>query len=298
MPNSLYFYTEIFTIMKDTIAWQPKLLMQMTTDNPDVFCTDIFALFYDMRRLLSTSLREKLSTPQYIPKGRLIRVTIGQAVYRINMWAYELQQGDIFIIPEHTYIEFVSASDDFNAQVVSFYSLPISFSKCTQMHLSESDFARMGDYISLIWNILHKPSFSMQTIEYLLSAMMSDLHNMQEQLPDKQINQSPTRSEQIFHDFMELVAEHGSTERNVLFYAERLLLTPNHLSAIVRKQSGQTVMYWTTQRTILQAKILLHHSDLPIGEIAYDLGFTEPTLFSRFFMRELGVTPMQYRKEK
>lgn len=280
----------------DTISWQPRLLKQMTEGNPDVFCTDDFALFFDMRRLLTTPLRQIVSTPQYVQRGRLSRITAGQAVYRINMWPYELRQGEIFIIPEHTYFEIASMSDDFNAQVVSFYSLPVSFPQCRQIQLAESDFIRMGDYINLIWNVVHKPSFSMQTVQHLLSAMMNDLHHLHEQQAVEQTASTPTRSEQIFHDFMKLVAEHGATKRNVQFYAERLLLTPNHLSAVVRKQSGQTVMYWTTQRTLLQAKVLLRHSDLPIGEIAYRLGFLEPTIFSRFFMRETGFSPGHYRR--
>jgi AraC-like DNA-binding protein len=81
-----------------------------------------------------------------------------------------------------------------------------------------------------------------------------------------------------------------------LIMAEQLLLTPNHLSAVVRQQSGQTVMQWLNERTILQAKVLLKHSEMSNSEIAFQLGFNEATLFSRFFRRETGMSPKEYRK--
>ena len=40
---------------------------------------------------------------------------------------------------------------------------------------------------------------------------------------------------------------------------------------------------------------LLLHSGLSISEIAYGLGFKDPGYFSRFFTRQLGVTPRDYR---
>ena len=96
--------------------------------------------------------------------------------------------------------------------------------------------------------------------------------------------------------FLDLVAAHGATERKVAFYVEQLRLTPNHLSSVIRQQSGQTVMQWLNERTILQAKVLLKHSDLSSSDIAFRLGFTEATLFSRFFRRETDMTPKEYRE--
>ena len=95
--------------------------------------------------------------------------------------------------------------------------------------------------------------------------------------------------------FLDLVAAHGATERKVAFYAEQLRLTPNHLSSVIRQQSGQTVMQWLNERTILQAKVLLRGGIDPIGDIAFALGFDEQGSFARFFKRETGMTPTEYR---
>lgn len=55
-------------------------------------------------------------------------------------------------------------------------------------------------------------------------------------------------------------------------------------------------MDWLNEKTLLQAKVLLRHSDLMIYEIADRLGFPEPTAFNRYFKREAGMTPLEYKK--
>jgi AraC-like DNA-binding protein len=45
----------------------------------------------------------------------------------------------------------------------------------------------------------------------------------------------------------------------------------------------------------LEAKRLLAYSDLPVAAIGHQLGFTEPTNFGRFFVRETGLTPGEFR---
>jgi hypothetical protein len=80
------------------------------------------------------------------------------------------------------------------------------------------------------------PSFSMQTVEYLLSAVMNDLANIHEQAAEHKIRL--THAQQQMQQFTDLVAMYGTKESNVAFYAEQLHLSPNHLSALVRKQTG------------------------------------------------------------
>lgn len=274
---------------------RPDMLNGFVKSNSEAFISNEFVFFRNMLSAVKQSMLDKVNFPQYVEVGRLTRVLSGTATFRINLLPYNLQKGDVFIITENTYIEITDVSADFNVQAFSFKHLPISFPRSTQLRLSTNDFERVGRYMDLIWEVLHKENFSMQTVEYLQSALFNDLKHIQQQ-SEKQSTQQRSRSEQIMQRFLDLVAEFGATQRNVKFYAEQLLLTPNHLSAVVRQQSGQTVMQWLNERTILQAKVLLKHSDLSNSEIAFQLGFKEATLFSRFFRRETGMTPKEYRK--
>jgi DNA-binding response OmpR family regulator len=59
---------------------------------------------------------------------------------------------------------------------------------------------------------------------------------------------------------------------------------------------------WSVNTLIREIKIreatrLLRDSELNISEIAYNLGFSDPLYFSKYFKKEVGVAPQQYRKQ-
>ena len=295
MGKLLYLCTDFEVSMQKKIqTLRPKMLEQMALHNPDLFVGEDFAMLNRVRRDLAQQMSLIARIPQYVEVGRLLRVTQGSAMFKINLVPYHVERGSILIIPEHNYIEVNELSDDFDAQIISFKHLPISFDRCTFLQLNETDFERSGEYLHLIWQVVHKPSFSMQTVELLLTALMNDLQHVHKETVAAQ--RMLTHSEQMMQQFMDLVAEHGAQERNVTFYAQRMALTPNHLSAFVRQRTGKSVMDWLNERTLLQARVLLKHTDQTVSDIAFQLNFNEVTLFSRFFRREMGMTPIEYRK--
>jgi AraC-like DNA-binding protein len=78
-------------------------------------------------------------------------------------------------------------------------------------------------------------------------------------------------------------------------YARLLGVTPNHLHDVVREQTGRSAGDLIRQRRMLDAKRLLSHSDLTVAEIAYQLGFEDPSYFTRSFKRLAGHTPAEFR---
>jgi AraC-like DNA-binding protein len=47
---------------------------------------------------------------------------------------------------------------------------------------------------------------------------------------------------------------------------------------------------------MLEAKVLLNDGALSIAQIAEELHFSDQFFFSKFFKRNAGVTPSQYRR--
>jgi AraC-like DNA-binding protein len=80
-------------------------------------------------------------------------------------------------------------------------------------------------------------------------------------------------------------------------YAKELGVTVNHLNDVVRGETGQAAGEHVRQRRLLDAKRLLLHSTLSVSEIGYELGFEDPSYFSRFFRRYEALTPAEFRKE-
>lgn len=240
-----------------------------------------------------------IGQPYQLHEGRLLRVVSGRAQLTINLRTTLLTAQSVCILPPDAIIQYEEVSDDYRIQGFSYTSMPatLAFDCVTVLHLSESDFLRTGDYLQLIRQVLHKECYSLRTIQLLQMALLNDLHHIQSIEAEQQTHVQPSRQEEVFNRFIDLVNQYGLRERNISFYAERLLLSPNRLSTIIKDYSGQTVMQWLNQKTLLQAKVLLRHSDMMIYEIADRLGFAESTTFNRYFKREVGMTPLEYKKQ-
>ncbi len=78
-------------------------------------------------------------------------------------------------------------------------------------------------------------------------------------------------------------------------YASLLYISAGHLSEVVKMQSGKPAIKHIHERLILEAQRMLFHTHASLKEIAFNLGFTEASYFNRFFKRETGVTPNEYR---
>lgn len=240
-----------------------------------------------------------IGQPYQLHEGRLLRVVRGRAQLTINLRTTLLTAQSVCILPPDAIIQYEEVSDDYRIQGFSYTSMPatIAFDCVTVLHLSKADFQRTGNYLQLIRQVLHKENYSLRTIQLLQMALLNDLHHIQSIEAEQQAHVQPSRQEEVFNRFIDLVNQYGLRERNISFYAERLLLSPNRLSTIIKDYSGQTVMQWLNQKTLLQAKVLLRHSDMMIYEIADRLGFAESTTFNRYFKREVSMTPLKYKRQ-
>lgn len=84
---------------------------------------------------------------------------------------------------------------------------------------------------------------------------------------------------------------------NVQDYASKLNLHPNYFNTVIKSKSGKTVNDWIQKRTVAAARSLLKNTHLNSKEIAFQLGFREPTHFSRFFKNHEGISPKAYRNK-
>jgi AraC-like DNA-binding protein len=247
----------------------------------------------------------QMGEPFYFDEGRLLRIVRGRMAGRVNLMDYEGEAHDIVFLPPRSIIEPQAASDDLQTEALVVKSLPGLPARTLRslvpqgvvlMHLDDSQWQRTSAYIASLSDLLAIEQPPMDAVSHLIAAMVCDLKHVRIQQQAATPSVKPSRGEETFHRFLRLADEHGYRERNIAFYATQLLLTPNHLSAIVRQQSHRTVLDWLNERTLVEAKILLRHSPMMIYEIADRLHFPEPAAFGRFFKRETGMPPMEYRE--
>lgn len=94
-----------------------------------------------------------------------------------------------------------------------------------------------------------------------------------------------------------LLETHFRTERLLNFYASKLAMTPDRLNDHVKRATGVTAGHLIRQRVLTEAKRQLVFTAQPIHEIAYDLAFSDPSHFARFFRKQTGSTPQEFRAQ-
>lgn len=100
-----------------------------------------------------------------------------------------------------------------------------------------------------------------------------------------------------FLAFTEAVERDLSGSHQVRDVARRLGYSERTLSRACRLVTGRTAKGVITARLVLEAKRLLAHTDRPVSAVATELGYSEPTNFHKFFMRETHQSPTRFRTE-
>lgn len=133
-------------------------------------------------------------------------------------------------------------------------------------------------------------------LDLLHIAMKSEQHISAEEQP---INAS-TRIATLFLELLERQFPIDDASQRILLrsaseFAQQLNIHVNHLNRAVKQITEKTTTQLIANRVLQESQILLKHSNWTVAEIAYALGFTEPTHFNNFFKKHTHISPLQYR---
>ncbi len=109
---------------------------------------------------------------------------------------------------------------------------------------------------------------------------------------------SKGRGHIVVKKFFQLVEENYTNNLSVNEYADKLAITPNHLTQTVNQLTGKTSSQIIKSKQLLEIKRLLVHTNLSVTEIAHKLNFTDQSYFTKFFKRETGISPLHYRNKQ
>ncbi len=231
-----------------------------------------------------------------IVEPRLVLGMNGQADICLNLQDYHLEKGCLLLLPSDTILEIKNVSDD--ARVVALvFREGINLTDEIVLNALPAEFSRILRMIYLTWDILQLKPYRRKTIQNLLQSIISDIQYIKDIADESEKHDQSTRTQDVFMQFKRLVHKYCFSERSIPFYASQLHVTPHHLSAIIRKASGHSVMYWINRATIQEAKLLLKTNDALGYEIADQLHFSSASAFSKFFKRETGMTPKMYQED-
>ena len=82
----------------------------------------------------------------------------------------------------------------------------------------------------------------------------------------------------------------------VRYFADKVFLSPNYFGDLIKKETGKTAQEYIQNHLIDAAKEMIAGTDKTISQIAYDLGFQYSQHFNRMFKKNVGRTPVEYRR--
>jgi AraC-like DNA-binding protein len=117
---------------------------------------------------------------------------------------------------------------------------------------------------------------------------------------DKQMINASQRISSLFLELLErqfpIDENHKEINlRSASDFAAQLNVHVNHLNRAVKETTDKTTSQIIAERVLQEAKILLKHSPWNVSEIAYALGFAEPTHFNNFFKKHMELSPLRFR---
>ncbi|RST04413.1 AraC family transcriptional regulator [Streptomyces sp. WAC07149] len=103
------------------------------------------------------------------------------------------------------------------------------------------------------------------------------------------------RAAELAAAFGRLLCEAGGTGRPVGWYARELGVSAGHFQTLVRRATGRSPGSLIREQQTLEAKRLLSGTNLAVRQVSNLAGFSDPAYFCRFFRRETGMSPGEFR---
>ena len=231
-----------------------------------------------------------------VAEPRIVLAMEGCGDVCINLQDYHIEKGWVMLIDSDSIFEVNEISSDaLLTAIVLRDSMEIP--EEIVFKPSPTEYDRLLRMFYLVGDVMKLSPYRRKTIQNLLKAIVSDIQELKEAEEKTIRNEGSTRTQELFLQFKRLMHQHCMQERSIPFYADLLHVTPHYLSAIIKKASGQSVMYWINRATVQEAKLLLKTNKLMAYEIANRMNFTSASAFSKFFKRETGMTPRAYQEK-
>lgn len=94
---------------------------------------------------------------------------------------------------------------------------------------------------------------------------------------------------------IEYVGKHYTENLTLSLLSEKFYLAPAYLSRSFKKQTGQNLIAYMTEKRLKKAVDYIKIKEMSLTEIAFLVGYSDYTYFNKVFRRYMGVSPTQFR---
>lgn len=247
--------------------------------------------------------------PVTIPYLTFFFVEIGNAVISVDFKDYVLSRGSLIIVGEDNIITFREVSVDFRMHcflIQRDFASEIAYVLPNELfsYLHYFPVQYFTEENVVIYNHWHSSSLyimectSLHTRRMLCNQFQTLFLSLSEPVNYDEliIEKHYSRQEELCWKFWDLITHHAKVHRDVAFYANELFITPYYLSQITQQFLNYSPKELINRQVVLEIKHYLRNTDLNISQIAEQLNFQDPSYMGRFFKRETGMNPLEFRR--
>lgn len=234
----------------------------------------------------------------------------GKAEIEIDERLYTLQVKSLVTILPHHVCRIIKRSSHFHACTFAFtfdymndfpFLLSENISAKIQLlplvRLTRDEQLRLNDNLNVIrryYQLTQHPSQReiLCSLAFVFTAEVKGIYSR------NPIKITTTHREELTDHFFHLLQRKFHTHREVTYYASKLCITPKYLARIIRQVTGKTPTYWIAFFTVREAKALLKSTTLTVTQLSEQFNFPNSSFFARYFKRQTGISPIEFRKDK
>jgi len=248
--------------------------------------------------------RASLPQPHKHDFYMLLVVTAGSGTHTIDFSPYPVTPGSVYFLapgqphdwelhPDTKGFQLMFGRDFLTGDTLQWPFF--SFSANPHLHLEEAPFnAVVRELESILEEYALADYLTVRIITYRLLSLLTMLERRYDEAHPT-TNQPPVQ--RLVKQFLAMLEKSYRENATVEHYAAQLHVTPQYLNIVCRKETGITAGNLIRRRLLLEARRLLSLTTQDVKEIAYELGFSDTSYFSRFFRRYTGQTPLEFRQQ-
>jgi AraC-like DNA-binding protein len=236
----------------------------------------------------------------------------GTAKIEVNLNVFEGGANSMIITTPHQVLRVIETNEDFLCRFIVFskrflaanYINPyildtFQFSNVNAIpvvHLDALEAEQLNELFIYIWRRFQEVShpFRKEVTGNLLMVLLHDFEAIY-QKHFQVVQKKLSRKEELNRKFHSLLFRHFKQERSVRFYADQLFVTPKYLTETVKDVTGKSAGDWIDAAVTVEAQALLKNPSFTIQQVAHSLNFPDQSTFGKFFKKEVGMSPSEYR---
>lgn len=291
---------------------QEEISLQTLTDNKDI------QVGYSDNDIVIIDSIQKFAEIRaaHVSMNAIAICSQGRVQGTMNGQQIELYKNQVAIIPQNMMITDLMVSPDFdfkglfltNRILQSFlhekmnvWNDVVYIRRMHVISMDNDDMQFYTNFYEMLCLCFDKPTvhpFRTDVIQSLLrGAILGLCGALKQRVLNDDVQIASQSNSNHFQRFLDLLHSIDVKHHPVEWYASQLFISPKYLSALCKKHSGKTANEWITEHVLEDIRYYLKQTDYSIKQICDQLGFPNPSFFSRYVKEHFGMTPAQVRTQ-